>query len=525
MFPQKIRASTLDELDEFQGKSLSLNDSLRLLKTQDGLIEGCFSLGLDGIRTRSSEPFNAFLNYYEKIDRGQIIDGKYSISYEQNKLYRIIHSSDLVDEVKLFLEFVIGLSRFVLAVQIISKFVNYLSSDKRLIIEPGFNCDDALYAYNPITDVGFFERVADVSMVAVKLIDAISIRYVSKPEMYWKEVDEFMSQFKLISDISKILASIQYIPTNAKFLSVMQTMHWRGLGGSGEIFNYNDELRPLIVHAFSHHEEYKMAKSFNKRMIVFKVPLDAMLICTQNSIVSFLNQQFSCSKLNVYDFCSGPHYTAVKSVFEKMPDREFDLTVSDVDGRSLSSLINEKEKNISSNNVTISNVYYEDLMLPMKSCKKNIEKYHLVSVNLGLHQLSIEKIYTALRYFTTITRIGGLISNLDASEKRYEQLMMIPGNIVDREGHVPYAEDMDITKLVISDKKDEYVNFAYPVVKLTRNVIDVVEKEVGVGPYMVSFYIHLQVKSTDFNKLNNLWMEKKFDECDHLLSDCIPYFS
>jgi len=134
-----------------------------------------------------------------------MIDGKYSISYEQNKLYCIIHSSDLVDEVKLFLEFVVGLSRFVLAVQILSKFVNYLSSKNRLILEQGFGCDDVLYACNPVTNVGFFERIEDISMVAVKLIDIISIRYVSKPEMYWSEVDEFMSKFKLISDISKVL--------------------------------------------------------------------------------------------------------------------------------------------------------------------------------------------------------------------------------------------------------------------------------------------------------------------------------
>jgi len=60
MFPQKRRVSSLDKLDEFQGKSLSLNDSLRLLKIQDNLIKGCFFLGFDGIKTRSSEPLMRF---------------------------------------------------------------------------------------------------------------------------------------------------------------------------------------------------------------------------------------------------------------------------------------------------------------------------------------------------------------------------------------------------------------------------------------------------------------------------------
>ena len=35
-----------------------------------------------------------------------------------------------------------------------------------------------------------------------------------------------------------------------------------------------------------------------------------------------------------------------KGVFEKMPDKNFNLTVSDVDGGSLASLINEKEKEL-----------------------------------------------------------------------------------------------------------------------------------------------------------------------------------
>jgi hypothetical protein len=508
----------LEMLDKYQGRSLSFDDTLSLSILQNRLIKSCFLFGIDGIKNPIFQPFNEFLNYYEKIDNGQMINGQCSFQEEQNKLYHLIHVSGLEDAEKLFLEFSVGLSRFTLAVQIISKFVDYLSKNGLIIPTEKINYDETIYRRTPFIKSQFFERIAEVSTVAVDLINIISLRYVKNPEKYWFDVDNFFKENTFIDDLAKMMVSIQYIPENKRFLSVMQTMHWRGFGGSGEIFMEYAELRNLITHAFSHHAEYKITESFNKRMLVFKKPLDAMLNGTQEVIVNFLRQQFLDNDLNVYDFCSGPHYTAVKGVFEKMPDKKFNLTVSDVDGGSLASLIQDKEKNSTSKQVNITDVCYDDLMLPMQQDRSNYEKYHLVSVNLGLHQLSIEHIYAALRHFTMITKIGGLISNLDASEKRYAQLMVIPGNLVDREGHVPYIEDMDLMQLIVPVPDSEYIKFAYPMVRLANQVISKVASDIGVGPYMVSFYTPVNIRLTDFHKLHQLWKVKCYDECDQMIN-------
>lgn len=513
---------SLEQLDKYQGKSLTLNDSLMLSTIQDSLIKDCFIFGIHSIKQRNSAPINAFLNYYEKVDSGQIINGQCSLIEEQHKLYNIIHSSDLVDAEKLFLEFSVGLSRFVLAVQIISKFVDYLSSNELIEDNETFINDTVLYSNSLIVQSSFFERVSAISMLAADLINIIAVRYVSNPGAYWSEVDNFFKGFKSFDDIAKTLVSIQYIPNNMRFLSVMQTMHWRGFGGSGEIFVEHPELKNLVVHAFSHHADYKITQSFNKRLVVFKMPLDAMLNGTQHVIVDFLNKQFPLGELDAYDFCSGPCFIAVKGVFEKMLDRKFNLTVSDVDGRSLGALIKEREENTTSAHITITDVCYEDLMMPIQLNEESVEKYHLVSVNLGLHQLSLEKIYAALRHFAMITKVGGLISNLDASEKRYGQLMVIPGNLVDREGHVPYVENMDLTQLVVSNQYDGHIKFAYPMVNLTNKVINSIGEDIGVGPYMVSFYTPVKIKLSDFNRLNELWNLKNYHDCDQIIDEYFP---
>ncbi len=47
----------------------------------------------------------------------------------------------------------------------------------------------------------------------------------------------------------------------------------------------------------------------------------------------------------------------------------------------------------------------------MKPRESDIERYHLTTVTLGLHQAPLEDIYNILRYFTAITKVNGLIVN------------------------------------------------------------------------------------------------------------------
>lgn len=518
----------LETLNFYQIKSITLRDAIFLNQSQTSLIKNSFSLGIKRIKNQpdissKNNLFHLFLNYHKKVDNGDIINGTISLKEEQEKIFSSIHLSNLSDEEKIFLEFCMGLSRFILAIQLTSKFLLHLQTQKKICFNQ--NIFDGLYNDTTNVEYIFFNRLSTVAAIGVKLIDTISSSYSSDDlfsDQYWSDASLFYSKFKQFADLAKTLVNIQYIPNNNKFLSIMQTIHWRGFGGKGLLLNEYTELSNLSEHAINHHSGYEIIRPFNKRMIVFKKPLDAILTATQKLITHFLEKQFpTIDTFQVHDFCSGPHYIAVKEIFKKMQHKYFNLTVSDVDGKSLISLAKEKNKKKLSLNFQITDVMYIDLMSPLNLQDREIEKYHLVTINLGLHQLPIDKIYEALRYFTMITKINGLISNLDASEKRYSQLMIIPGNIVDREGYVPYIEEIDLTRLMIVDHTNDYVKLPYPVVRFTQKVLNSIEKKIGIGPYMVSFYIPIKIELSNFYKLNELWISKKYNDCDQFVKKYI----
>ena len=87
-----------------------------------------------------------------------MVNGKCSFQEEQNKLYHLIHASGLEDAEKLFLEFSVGLSRFTLAVQIISKFVDYLSNNGLVILTEKNKYDEIIYRQTPFIKSQFFEE-------------------------------------------------------------------------------------------------------------------------------------------------------------------------------------------------------------------------------------------------------------------------------------------------------------------------------------------------------------------------------
>lgn len=514
----------LKSSNTYQMKKITPHEAIYLSQNQADLIKKSFNLGMQRIKNQSdiineNNLFDLFFNYHKKIVSGQIINGFFSLKEEQEQMFHLIHSSNLFDEEKIFLEFCMGLSRFILAIQLISKFVFFLHDTGKIHFNQMI-CG-SLYNHQINIQNNFFDHISIVSEIGAKLIDIISSVYAlddPKPAKYWSDVNLFYSKFKSLDELSKTLVSIQYIPKNNNFLSIMQTIHWRGFGGTGQILNQYKDLENLSIHAINHHSGYEIIRPFNKRMSIFKKPLDAMLRATQNMIIHFLEKRFpTVNDFQVHDFCSGPHYAAVRELFKKIGHKYFNLTVSDVDGDSLISLITEKNKQDRSLNFQIIDVMYIDLMAPLNQLEDDIDKYHLVTVNLGLHQLPIEKIYEALRYFTLITKTGGLISNLDASEKRHAQLMIIPGNIVDREGYVPYIDEMDLTKLITRDHTKNYVKLPYPIVKFTQKVINSIEPEIGAGPYMVSFYTPIKISLPDFNKLNQLWKLKRYTDCDRFI--------
>jgi hypothetical protein len=517
----------LNVFDKFQGQSISTIDAEEIQNLQQEMIKNTFYQGFK--RSKLSEPIsiiNKLINYLHKVDKGIFLKNPVIFQRKQQDLFHLIHTANLPDTDKMFYEYLIGLSRLMLSVQLLYGYVKYINN-QFLQYEIKSYLSELFIHENVYSLDVFFNRMLALSNIGITLISYLSDYYFRDnydADKYWNDVQQYFMQHKQLDVLARNLVSIHYVPENKRFLSMMQSIHWQGFGGSGDILLKYDQLKGLEIHSISHHENYNTFNSFNKRLLAFKLPLEHILGKTQDLIIEYLDFNFPTDVINIHDFCSGPRFIAIKAILEKAKKRTFNLTVSDVDGSSLLSLLNEKDR-CHYDNLDKYEVRYEDLCLPIKVTKNQINKYHLVSVNLGLHQLPIEEIYTSIRHFSKITKIGGLISNLDASERRYLQLMIIPGNLVDREGHVPYVEQMDLNKLAFSIGDPGVVRIAYPLTYLSRRAMLHLDSNIGVGPYMVSFYTPVIITREDFDLLEKLWKLKDYRSCDKLIQKYLPHLS
>jgi hypothetical protein len=519
-------AVTLNFFDKYQGKVISITDAEEIKDKQQEIIRCSFSQGFEEIKVADqTEITGALIQYLYKVDQGVFLNNPEDFQQEQEALFHLIHTANLADINKVFYEYLIGLSRFVISIQLLYGYVKYINNDS-VPNDIQLHSSKLYIQEKNYSLTTYFNRILILSNIGKILISHLSDSYFQgnfNPEKYWHDVEEYFHQRQYLDVLARNLVSIQYVPENKRYLAIMQSIHWQGFGGAGDILLKFDHLKGLVVHSISHHDNYKISSSFNKRLLVFKLPLETMLARTQNLICEYLNLNFPTGVINIHDFCSGPRFTAVKSIIEREQQRKFNLTVSDIDGSSLMTLLNEKEK-CHYENLDKYEVRYEDLCLPLKLDEDQTDKYHLVNVNLGLHQLPIEEIYASIRHFAKITKISGLIANLDASERRYLQLMVIPGNLVDREGHVPYIEQMDLAKLVVSSQSDNHVRIAYPLVNLSKKVFTDLDQNIGVGPYMVAFYTPVVITHNDFDLLHELWLSKSYDDCDKLVQKYLEHF-
>ena len=507
----------LEILDKYQGQSLNFENAYAVKNIQDDFICNSFKEGISSLiyiqKSKKSSLYQNFLKYYLDIYNHSVIHNPITFKSKQEDMYQNIHFSNMQDIEKMFLEFLLGISRFTLAIQLIPKYIDFLSKKYNFLL-PSYDLN------GKFTKKCFFLKTKEVSVFGSNMIDNVLSQYEAKNRSYgdyWVDIEEFFAEFKIYQELAGNLVSIQFIPENKRFLSVMQTMHWRGFGGAGSNLEKYPELSSMAVHSIGHHDGYMINSPFKRRMSFFKLPLEGIIHLVQKITSDHLSSKFPEGIINVYDFCSGPRYSAVRGLFDRLSNRKFNLTVSDVDGDSLLALIKDAEEVKSHSNIRIADVRYEDLMLNIELKPADFEKYHLTSVNLGLHQLPLDDIYRVLRYFTLITKPGGLISNLDASERRAGQLIIIPGNIVDREGFVPDVYHVDLLKLVVFEPMSEFVKLAFPLIKYTEYIYENIDKLVGVGPYMINFFTPVKLNKSEFENIMLNWNLKNYDICNSIV--------
>ena len=137
------------------------------------------------------------------------------------------------------------------------------------------------------------------------------------------------------------------------------------------------------------------------------------------------------------------------------------MTVSDVDGSNLHALF--KEKVTGDHAYSIDDVRYEDLNSPLDIEPEKLNSFDLVSAAIGLHQLPPAQQKIALQFFTRLAKPGGYISIPHVNEYVNLQLMLIPVNIIDREGFVDDKLLFNFKELAVPSCKEGYVKVPYPI--------------------------------------------------------------
>ncbi len=503
----------LTDFDILQNKTI-LNTAIaeNLYKHQRHFIHEALAQGFADLHCTINPAqqilFHDYFTYLEKLVAGDFLTDPQHFSKEQQTLFEKTHTSNLSDQQKLFLEFLLGLARFDQATQLTFCFLANNTDENDSFNTSLQKITKARQALDLKNLTRYFTELANHTTL---LINEVLKRTVCLQHArdYWREAHDFFAQHPHLKHIAKQLLSLQYIPLNVRFLSIAQTLHWQGMGGDGQFIEKFPVIAPLAIHSLGYHQQFHAPVNLLEKETVFKDCFkglaDVLHITKQALEICFPET----SHYAIHDVCSGPNFAAIKPLCEAMPHKKFSLTLSDVDGSALAQLLKHQQQ--PPKNVTIDNVQYLDLNLPYQINQQEYNRYHLIGARIGLHQLTPENIHQALNAFTQIAKVGAIIVNPDIGRDAYLQVLVSPANIVDREGTVPDIENL--TPLMC-ELDEQHYKLAYPLLNLAQ----VFPGEVGANTpiAMVKYHLYVVAKfpKKDIQALIQAWQAKQFEQCN-----------
>ena len=214
--------------------------------------------------------------------------------------------------------------------------------------------------------------------------------------------------------------------------------------------------------------------------------------------------------IKLLDVGSGPTYLGAKPIIDKLLEqgKHIDMTVSEVDETSLFKLLQEQQ-----NNTNISAVKFFDLSqiktIPSQFILSN--QYNIVTASLVLHQLTTQQINEALKFFTNITQVGGLIINPDVGESGgFYQCLVNPSNEIDLEGYITdYTKHSFFKTAVILENK---VKIAYPLRQYSHGF-----PSAEFALYTIEIFLIIEIDLAALPTLENLWQKGSYTEVDRLV--------
>ncbi|WP_419835620.1 hypothetical protein [Endozoicomonas atrinae] len=435
---QSTQESPLRWFRSQQGKSIETSEQAQhLLEQQKQFAREALSL-LDHIDAPEASTLSTwvhqFHNYHHKISNTPLETKAEVFVKEQSDFYCQVHeSSELTEEQKLGFEFLLGLERFLIAVEITLKFAIFLRDRCELTEFHHLELEEMEEQVH--SETRFFKQLARASEASEKAIDVITKVFGTEkpPQSYWQAAGVFYAESTELERLAKDQISIHYEPEDQDFLGIAQHLHWNGFGGDGKYLTH-EKLKALENQAFNYHGNQTANAScphFTQRLKIFGQGLEELMTFVSQATTNALTaHHHDDTPICIYDLCTGPKFAAVAATAAALQQQghKVALTLSDVDGSNLKALVDRKNKAADG---LIEDVRYEDLNLPLEPPESDLDKYDLVSASLGLHQLPDHRQKSCIQHFTRVAKPGGFISIPHVNELAHTQLMLIPANIVD----------------------------------------------------------------------------------------------
>lgn len=405
----------------------------------------------------------------------------------QQELYELIHHNAVIpDHLKLFFEFLLGLVRCDLSIQ-----VQY-----QLFVSRGWVSPDHLSA---IPAAPFFERLDQLGGLLTELNAVITREFVAKDrsEQYWVELAHSLNGLPPLKTLTEHLASMQTIPDNTTIVTIAQVLHWKGWGGDGAILqkHFGEDFPALLAHCI-HYISDSRERNFAHLMAGMSVPMSQRVF---DVMISYF--QDNRGPLRISDIGSGPRAVMVRqSVLELRKTREVELHAFDICAPAMDPELPRT-------------TFYLDANLHQGAFGNppGQKLYDAVCAGLVIHQLVYH--INTLKSMVEWTKPGGGVFIVDVRASRHLQCAVIPVNLVDREGFVPDYPFWDYSVVVKDTAK---VKFPYPLYKAD---IDLPAALVNAGSGSVwgaRFFVVLEATPDQLADLQQLWTAGKFEASDQL---------
>ena len=322
------------------------------------------------ILNTESKALNAILRLFDTFP-------DYLTEEDYKAAYECIHSSELNEQQKLALEFLVGLASFEQATRL------SLEIFKKLNPEIDFKHLDQLLKEAEKKSIPDSLRV--VEKIAYQLAESYHASYQGNSENFWLKVRTVLEENPELKQAAQALVSLRHIPEDPSILSIAQALHWQGFGGNG------DMIKPFIGgisrQFIEWHADSEKTNHFSQRLGLFADAIETMKDHANQATTSALLETFPDEDtIRIIDVGSGPAAKGIATIAKRLSEqgKQVEVAVSDIDASNLAATFNLEP---TETGFKIIDRRLLDLTGDLNPAGQE-DKYHLFSASVVMHQIT-----------------------------------------------------------------------------------------------------------------------------------------